>query len=324
MNGTTMTMVAKQSIGTSDLSVRPLAFGGNVFGWTADEATSHEILDSFTAGGGDFIDTADQYAQWHPGNSGGESETIIGSWLASRKNRDSVVIATKVAKHNENRGLAPATIRRALEGSLKRLGTDHVDLYYAHEPDEHTPMIESIATFSALVDEGKVRALALSNFSGEQIRQWCEIARRENLHAPVALQPHYNLVERDYETNGMREAAEAEGLGVMPYYSLASGFLTGKYRESELAPTAGASPRAGAAMEYLDARGRAVLRVLDDISTAKQVSVTAVALAWLRQQPTIVAPIASARNTDQLPGLLQSLRTELSADEIDALTRASA
>lgn len=319
-----MTLLAPQTIGSSDLKVVPLAFGGNVFGWTADQAASFELLDAFTAEGGDFIDTADMYSQWHPGNDGGVSEEIIGEWLASRKARNRVVIASKVAKHHAARGLAPDNIRRAADKSLTRLGIDHIDLYYAHQDDDSVPLVEFAAAFSELVDQGKVRAIGLSNFSGERIREWCTVAREENLHVPVALQPHYNLVERDFETNGMREEAERENLGVIPYYSLAEGFLTGKYRSDSDATAAGASPRAEDAAKHLNDRGRSVLRALDEVAEARQISVPAVALAWLRAQPTVVAPIASARNTSQLPALIESLHTELSTDEVAALTRASA
>lgn len=311
-------------IGTSDLTVAPLALGTNVFGWTADRDTSFEVLDSFVDGGGNFLDTADGYAHWAPGNSGGESETIIGEWLAARGARDRVTIATKVSTHPEYRGLAPANVRAAAEASLKRLGTDHIDLYYAHYDDPDTPLEETIAAFSALVDEGKVRAIALSNFSADRIEEWFRIARSGGYHLPVALQPLYNLVERGFETNGLRAVAESEGLSVFPYYALAHGFLTGKYRDASDSTGSGASPRAESAAKYLDDRGRAVLAALDAAADAHSVDVTTVALAWLRQQPTVAAPIASARNTAQLPALLASMELELSSEELATLTAVGA
>lgn len=311
-------------LGTSDLEIAPLALGGNVFGWTADQGASFDVLDAFVAGGGDFIDTADVYSAWAPGNTGGESERLIGAWLAARGTRDQVVIASKVAKHPELRGLAPQNVRTAVDGSLTRLGIDQIDLYYAHEDDPSVPLAEIAGTFSALVDAGKVRAIGLSNFTAERAAEWCRIAREDGLHAPVALQPQYNLVERAYETDGLRAVAEAEGLAVFPYYSLAHGFLTGKYRDADDANAAGASPRAEDAAGYLNDRGRAVLAALDAAAQAHGAEVATVALAWLRLQPTVAAPIASARTVAHVPALLASMSLELTAAELDALTAASA
>lgn len=319
-----MATAARTRIGSSDLEIAPLAFGGNVFGWTADTATSFEVLDAYLAGGGDFVDTADVYSAWAPGNSGGESETIIGEWFAARGNRDAVTIATKVSSHPEFPGLSGANVAAAADASLRRLQTDVIDLYYAHWDDADTPLAETVEAFSKLVDAGKVRAVAVSNYSAERVAQWCRIARECGFHAPVALQPHYNLVEREFETNGLRAVAEREQLSVFPYFSLAKGFLAGKYRDAADATAAGASPRAGEAGAYLDARGVRVLAALDEVAAAHGVEVATVSLAWLRQQPTVAGPIASARNLEQLPAILASLELDLTADDLARLGAASA
>lgn len=319
-------MVARTRIGASDIDIAPLALGGNVFGWTADRETSYGVLDAFTRGGGDFIDTADGYSHWAPGNAGGESETIIGSWVATRRARDRVILATKVSTHPQFSGLSGATVRSAADASLTRLGTDHIDLYYAHFDDPETPLEETVAAFSGLVDAGKIRSIGISNYTAERVDEWIAISRAGGYHLPVALQPHYSLVQRDFETNGLREAAERHGLTVFPYYALAKGFLTGKYREQ---PKPGsivehASPRAEGALHYLDERGARVLATLDEISAAHGgTEVAAVALAWLRQQPTVGAPIASARSAEQLQALLASLKLELSDAELRVLAAAS-
>ncbi|WP_336659880.1 aldo/keto reductase [Leucobacter sp. USHLN153] len=319
-----MTQAARTRIGTSDLEIAPLALGSNVFGWTADRDTSFDVLDAFGAGGGDFVDTADGYAHWVPGNSGGESEAIIGEWFAARGSRDSVVLATKVSTHPEFPGLAPANVRAAADASLQRLQTDRIDLYYAHYDDADTPLEETVAAFSELVDAGKIRAIGVSNYTAERVAEWVRIAESGGYHLPVALQPHYNLLEREFESNGLRDVAERHELAVFPYYSLAEGFLAGKYRDHDDAAAAGASPRAGEASAYLDDRGRAVLGVLDAVAEAHEVPVAAVSLAWLRQQPTVSAPIASARNREQLQVLLASLSLELSGEELDRLATAAA
>ena len=318
-----MTSIARTRIGRSDLEIAPLALGGNVFGWTADRDASFAVLDAFVAGGGDFVDTADGYSHWAPGHSGGESETLIGEWLAARGRRDDVVIATKVSTHPDFRGLAAANVRSAADASLGRLGTDRIDLYYAHFDDPETPLEETVAAFSELVDAGKARAIGVSNYTAERVAEWFRIARDGGYHRPVALQPHYNLVEREFETNGLRDAAEREALAVFPYYSLASGFLTGKYRDADDA-SAGGSPRAEGAAKYLDDRGRAVLAALDAVAAEHGAELASVALAWLRRQRTVAAPIASARSTAQLPALLASLTLELTPAQLDRLTVASA
>ncbi len=310
--------------GSPAIEIAALAFGSNVFGWTADRDASFAVLDAFTAGGGDFLDTADGYPHWAPGRSGGESETIIGEWLAARGARDRVVIATKVSTHPDFKGLAADNVRAALDASLRRLGTDRIDLYYAHFDDAETPLEETVAVFSELVDAGKIRAIGISNYTAERAAEWLRIAADGGLHAPVALQPHYSLVERGYETNGLRDVAEGAGLAVFPYYSLARGFLAGKYRTAADAEAPGASVRAEGAAKYLDERGSAVLHALDEIARARGVQLATVSLAWLRQQPTVAAPIASARDVEQLPALLASLELELDAAELESLSAASA
>ncbi|MFF1528056.1 aldo/keto reductase [Cellulomonas sp. NPDC058312] len=308
-------------IGTTDLDVLPLNLGGNVFGWTADEAASTAVLDAFVAEGGSFVDTADVYSQWAPGHAGGESEEVLGRWMASRGNRADVVLATKVGKLDGYLGTSRATVRGAIEQSLKRLQTDYVDLYYAHMDDQDTPLEETVAALGEVVREGKARYVAASNFSTERLAEALRIADELGVPRFVALQPHYNLVHRDEYEGPLQELAVREGLGVLPYSSLASGFLTGKYREGGPAVD---SPRAGSAGRYLDDRGRRVLGVLDEVAAAHGTSVTAVSLAWLRVQPGVVAPIASARTVEQLPDLLAGARLELTAEEIGALSAASA
>lgn len=306
-------------IGTSDLDVLPLNLGGNVFGWTADRATSLAVLDAFVAAGGNFVDTADSYSAWVPGHTGGESETILGEWLQRTGRRDAVVLATKVSQHPEFKGLSPATVAGAADASLARLGVDHIDLYYAHYDDPEVPMAEIAGAFSALVDAGKVRHVGLSNFSPERIDEWCAVAETDGLHRPVALQPGYSLIDRAYETNGLRDAARRHDLAVLPYYALASGFLTGKYRPGAEVD----SVRAAGAARHLDARGVRVLDALDEVAATRDVSVTSVALAWLRQQETVVAPIASARVPAQVPDLVASVHLDLDDAEVTMLTEAS-
>lgn len=311
-------------IGHSELAVAPLALGANVFGWTADRDDSFAVLDGFLAGGGDFVDTADGYSHWVPGNTGGESETIIGEWLSARGARDRVTLATKVSTHPDFSGLSAANVRAAADASLARLQTDRIDLYYAHFDDEETPLAETVEAFSGLVDAGKIRAIGVSNYTAERVAEWFEIARAGGYHLPVALQPHYNLVERDFEANGLKSVADREGLSVFPYFGLAKGFLAGKYREAGAAEAAGASPRAAAAAAYLDDRGRRVLAALDEIAAAHGAELASVSLAWLRLRLANGAPIASARTTAQLPALLASMTLALTADEVDALSSAAA
>lgn len=307
-------------IGTSDLDVLPLSLGGNVFGWTADEETSFAVLDAYTAAGGNFVDTADTYSSWVPGHSGGESELLIGSWLSKRGRRDDIVVATKVGSHPDFKGLKAATIKAAAEESLRRLGTDHIDLYYTHFDDVETPVEEIIGAMDALVREGKVRYIAASNISPERLTASLEFSDREGLAKYVALQQHYNLVEREYE-GPLREVVRAHGLASVPYFGLARGFLTGKYRPGVVVD----SPRAGGAGAYLESEsGPRVLAALDEVAAAHGAEQASVALAWLRSRPTVVAPIASARTPEQLPALLASVELELTAQELELLTEASA
>jgi aryl-alcohol dehydrogenase-like predicted oxidoreductase len=294
-------------IGSSTLDVFPLCLGGNVFGWTADERQSFAVLDAYVAAGGNFIDTADMYSKWVPGNRGGESETIIGRWMAARGNRDEVVIATKVGHGGQ---LAPGHIREAARASLERLQTDRIDLYYAHYDDLGTPQAESLAAFGELIDAGSVRWIGASNFTAQRLAAALEIAERDGLPSYVALQPEYNLVERAYE-DGLRTVVAGAQLSCVPYYALASGFLTGKYRPG----TNVSSARAGGVARYLDARGLALLETLDELAAEHAVSPAAVALAWLRDQPTVAAPIASARTVEQLDELLQFTSLVLSDAE---------
>ena len=305
-------------LATTELKVFPICLGGNVFGWTADERTSFDVLDAYTAAGGNFIDTADVYMAGVPGRVGGESETIIGRWLAKRGRRDKVVIATKVGMWDKRPGLGADNIRAAAEDSLRRLGSDYIDLYYAHRDDESTPLEETLGAFDALVRGGKVRYIAASNYSCPRLRQALQMSQREGLAPYVALQTQYNLMERDYESQLAGVAAEHK-LAVLPYFALAMGFLTGKYR----AGIRVSSVRAQRASAYLDPRGERVLGVLEQVADAHQVSMAAVALAWLRAQPTVSVPIASARNTEQLTGLVQAATLELSQEQVSALAEAS-
>jgi len=307
-------------IGTSDLNVFPLSLGGNVFGWTADRDASFAVLDAFVAGGGDFLDTADSYSSWVPGNSGGESETIIGEWLASRRPSD-VVVATKVSQHPDFRGLSGANVRRAAEASLTRLGVDAIDLYYAHFDDESVPLEETVAAFGQLVTDGLVRHVAVSNYTAERIREWVGIADRLGVARPVAVQPHYNLVHRNVVEETIIPVAQEFGLGLVPYYSLASGFLTGKYRSTDAAGQE--SPRAQGAAKYATDAGLRIIDALEEIGQKHGASIAATSLAWLRAQPTVAAPIASARTVEQVPDLLAGARIELTADEVEQLNRVS-
>lgn len=313
MKASTMTL-----LGTSDLDVFPLALGGNVFGWTADRDASFEILDAFVAGGGNFIDTADGYSAWVPGNSGGESETIIGEWLAARR-PSGLTIATKVSSHPEFKGLSAQNVRAAAEASLKRLGVDTIDLYYAHFDDADTPLEETVAAFDQLVTDGLVRHTAVSNYSADRIRSWISIAQDAGFALPVAVQPHYNLVHREIEQD-IIPVAEEFGLSLVPYYALASGFLTGKYRSADAAVS---SPRAGGASKYATPQGLEIIDELDRIAGARDASIASVALAWLRAQPTVAAPIASASRVEQVADLLASATLDLTADEVRALNTVS-
>lgn len=307
-------------ISCTGLDVYPLVLGGNVFGWTANEKESFSVLDAYAAAGGNFVDTADVYSAWAPGNSGGESETILGKWLEQRKLRDRIVVATKVGMHPQLKGLSAKTIRSAAENSLKRLRTDYIDIYYAHADDEHTALEDTLGAFDSLVREGKVRYIAASNYTASRLAEALAVSDREGFARYVALQQHYNLLERDKYEGELANVVSDQGLASIPYFALASGFLTGKYRfggkvESQR------SERAGA---YLNEKGLRVLAALDKVAAAHNEAIATIALAWLAAQPTVVAPIASARVPEQLPPLLRVANVQLSTADLQALNEASA
>ncbi|MGW6062359.1 aldo/keto reductase [Streptomyces sp. NPDC055189] len=314
-------MTSLRKLGSSDLEVFPLALGGNVFGWTADEAQSFSVLDAYTAAGGNFIDTADVYSAWVDGNKGGESETVIGNWLAARGNRSDVVLATKVGAHPDYKGLSANTIKAGAEESLRRLQTDYIDLFYTHYDDPTVSVEEIVGALDDLVTSGKVRAVAASNVTPERLQEFLDFSDREGLARYAALQPHYNLVSRDTYEGSLQEVASRSGLAAVPYYALASGFLTGKYRPGAQVDSARA---AGAGKHLETERGRRVLAALDEVAEARGAEIATVALAWLAAQPTVAAPIASARTVEQLPALLAVGELELTEAEVSALTEASA
>ncbi len=303
-----------RTIPGTDLDVFPLCLGGNVLGWTADERTSHAVLDRYIEQGGNFVDTADMYA-------GGRSETIIGDWLDERRNRDWIVLATKVGMAPGLEGLRAGTIRAAAEASLERLQTDWIDVYYAHRDDPETPLEETLGAFDDLVRDGLVRYVAASNYSAPRLAEALAVSEREGFAKFVALQPHYNLVERDAYEGELRDFCESREIGCFPYFGLARGFLTGKYRPG--GPRV-ESARSAGALAYLDDRGVAVLDALAEIAGRHRASIGAVALAWLAAQPTVVAPIASARTPEQLAELLPMADLALSPDELGRLDAASA
>lgn len=310
-------MVAKRTIAPG-IAVSPLALGTNVFGWTADLRTSHAVLDGYVEGGGNFLDTADSYSFWAEGNTGGESETIIGKWLARRSDRDDLVIATKVSHHPQFSGMAPETIRTAVDASLSRLNLEVIDIYYAHFDDPTTPLTDSIAAMSELVDQGKIRSIGVSNYTAERIDEWLTITAREGFHAPVVVEPQYNLVERGIEAD-ILPLARKHGLAVVPYYSLAHGFLTGKYDDDEEIE----SPRAPDAAKYLTPHGRQVIEAVKRVAGEHATEPASIALAWLAAQEGVAAPIASARTTDQLTPLLESMHIQLSDNALRLLDEAS-
>ncbi|WP_231445488.1 aldo/keto reductase [Brevibacterium zhoupengii] len=313
-------MTQQIQIPGTDLSIFPINLGTNTFGWTADEATSHAVLDAFVAAGGNFLDTAESYPAWVPGNTGRESETIIGTWLAARGNRDKVVIATKVGDHPEHQTQDPAYIRSAIDASLQRLQTDYVDLYYAHRDDEVTPIAEVARVFDEIVRAGKAKHIAVSNYSKDRLAEWLAVAEAENLAKPVAIQPQYSLVFRcDYETE-LAPLAREHNLGVFTYFSLAAGFLTGKYRTE--ADLEGAS-RGGMVQGYFNADGLAVVDEVVSIAEAHDVAPATVALAWLLAKG-MTAPIVSARSPEQLDDLMAAPKLSLSEDEVTRLDRSSA
>jgi len=314
--------MALRSLGSSAIQVSPLAFGGNVFGWTIDEATSFSLLDALADTGINFIDTADVYSSWVPGNQGGESETIIGKWLARTGKRAEVVIATKVGLLEGREGLSADNILRAVEDSLRRLQTDYIDLYFSHRDLAGTaPLEETLAAYQKLIEAGKVRIIGASNYSGARLHEAAEISRRDNLPAYQVVQPEYNLYDRaDYESD-VEPAATALKLGVTNYFALASGFLSGKYRSRDDLKK---SARGAKIDKYLNQRGQRILAALDTISGKHDSSPTAVALAWQIARPSITAPIASATSLGQLQALGAALRLKLDAEDIEQLDQASA
>ena len=310
-------------LGRSGLSVAPLAFGGNVFGWTADEATSFALLDAFVDGGFNLVDTADVYSHWVPGHAGGESETIIGKWLAASGKRDRIVLATKVGKPMGpgKSGLSRAYIRSAVEASLRRLQTDHIDLYQSHDDDAATPLEETMGAFAELMREGKVRAIGASNFSAARLAEALATSARLGLPRYECLQPHYNLVERAVYEAELEPLCRREGLGVINFFGLARGFLTGKYRsEADL----GKSPRGAGVKDYLNPRGRCILAALDDLAASLNATPAQVALAWTIARPGLTAPIVSATSVAQWHELAGAVRLRLDAAAIEMLNRASA
>lgn len=308
-------------IGNSDLEVFPLALGGNVFGWSADQNQTEQVLDAFAAGGGNFLDTADVYSVWGTGNSGGESETLIGAWSAARGNRDQVIIGTKLGQHPDFEGLSASNVPAAAEASLRRLQTDYIDLYYAHVDDPQTPLAETIIALDKLVTAGKVRYIGLSNYTAERVDEWMKIATDGGYALPVALQPRYNLLARKNFEQTLEPVASAHSLSVFPYHSLASGFLTGKYRsQDDLAQ----SMRGAGVAKYLTVDGLGVIDALSTIAETHNASITTTALAWLLAKPTVGAPLASARSVEQVPDLLAVSSLELTAEEVATLDKASA
>jgi aryl-alcohol dehydrogenase-like predicted oxidoreductase len=308
----------KRQLGRSGIPVAPFAFGGNVFGWTVGVSGAFEMMDEFTRSGFNLIDTADVYSTWAAGNHGGESETIIGEWIKKRKNRESVVIATKVGKPMgaEKKGLSGKYIRKALEDSLKRLHTDYIDLYQSHDDDPAVPMEETLSTFTDLIKEGKIRAIGASNFTPERLSRALEISKANRYARYETLQPPYNLYNRSFEKE-LQPLCLKEEIGVISYFALASGFLTGKYRnEADLFK----SVRGKGIQKYLDAKGNKILSALDEVSAKYQTSPATIALAWLMTRPAITAPIASATNVEQLKDLLKATEIKLDQDSIRILS----
>ena len=313
----------KRTLGNTDLEIYPVVFGGNVFGWTIDEKKSFEMLDAFTGAGFNCIDTADSYSRWATGNSGGESETIIGKWMKKNANRANTIIATKVGSDmgNGKKGLKKKYIISAAEDSLKRLQTDYIDLYQTHFDDESTPVEETLEAYAQLKQDGKIRWIGASNMSPERLKESLAFSNENSLPAYQTLQPHYNLYEREKFENGYEPLCLGHNLGVIPYYSLQSGFLTGKYRSKS---DFDKSPRGGSMEKYLDERGLQILEALDEVSAEKHTTPATVALAWLIHRPSVTAPIVSATSIDQLKSLIEAPKLDLDANLIRHLTAASA
>jgi aryl-alcohol dehydrogenase-like predicted oxidoreductase len=298
--------------------VYELCLGTNVFGWSADERQSHAVLDAYAAHGGNFVDTADMYSAWKEGNVGGESETIIGNWLKKIGNRDKIVVATKVAKLPTRPGLSPANIIAACNDSLKRLQTDHIDIYYAHHDDPTIPLEDVLGAFAQLIAEGKVRYIAASQYTGARLQEALDVSAKNNLPSYIALQDQYNLVSRNPFESEQQPVLATNNISAIPFYGLARGFLSGKYREGKVVE----SVRAEGVKEFATPKGYATLAVMDQIAAENKCSVSAVSLAWLRSNPQLSAPIASARTVEQLEEIVQIV--DLNQDQIDALNKVSA
>ena len=319
-----MSQIEHRSLGRTGIQVPTLTFGGNVFGWTIDQKTSFSLLDALVEKGLYFIDTADVYSRWAPGNQGGESETIIGNWLKQSGKRDKIVLATKVGMDlgEGKTGLAPARIRQAIEDSLRRLQTDTIDLYQAHRDDSDTPLQETLATFDALIKEGKVRAVGASNYKAERLAEALKVSEEQGLARYETLQPEYNLYDREEYESGLEKVASENGLGVINYYSLASGFLSGKYRRPE---DASKSQRGdGVVQKYLNPRGLSILKALDRVAESNNATPTQVALAWQIARPSITAPIVSVTSLAQLDELVKAAALKLSEADLRTLSDASA
>lgn len=314
--------MARRALGGSGIDVEPLAFGGNVFGWSADEATSFNLLDAFVGADLNLIDTADAYSAWVPGNEGGESETILGKWLRRSGKREQVVIATKVAKWRKYPGLSPANIKAAADDSLRRLKIERIDLYQAHEEDPKVPIEETLGAFSRLIEQGKVRAIGASNYSAASLVAALDASRKHGLPRYETLQPEYNLYDRAGYEAALEPLIRSENIGVIGYYSLARGFLSGKYRSS--ADLDKSKARGASIARYLDARGMRILSKLDDVAARRDATPAQVALAWLIARPGISAPIASATSIEQLNDLVAATSLTLSGIDIAELDAASA
>ena len=310
--------IEKRQVGTSGLEVAPVALGGNVFGWTADEQVSFDLLDAFVDAGGTMIDTADVYSAWAPGHKGGESETVIGNWLKrDPAKRDKIVIATKVGFMA---GLAPDTIARVCELSLQRLGVEAIDLYYQHQDDQNVPLADSLGAFDVLRRAGKIKAIGLSNFTAPRVEEALAVSIAHGFDQPAALQNWYNLVERGKYEGELQDVTVGRGLAMFPYYGLANGFLSGKYRsKSDL----GQSPRGLRSAEYLDGKGPRVLAAMEAVAAETKAAMATIALAWLKVQPGITAAIASATSMTQLGELIAALSLDLTPGQIEALNAAS-
>jgi aryl-alcohol dehydrogenase-like predicted oxidoreductase len=306
------------TIPETDLVVHELCLGTNVFGWSADEAESHAVLDAYRSHGGNFVDTADMYSAWKEGNVGGESETIIGNWMAKKGNRDQMVVATKVAKLPTRPGLHPDNIIAACNDSLKRLQSDHIDIYYAHHDDPTIPLEDVLGAFAQLIAEGKVRYIAASQYTGARLQEALDVSAKHNLPSYIALQDQYNLVSRNPFESEQQPVLAAHGISAIPFYGLARGFLSGKYREGKVVE----SVRAEGVKEFATPKGYATLAVMDQIAEAHNCSVSAVSLAWLRSNPQLSTPIASARTVEQLEEIVQVV--DLAPDEVLALNAVSA